>query len=91
MTLWFLTDEGRAHRGIDLGARQAGINKASRAKKPSSRTDGSNRGRAAKHRISCWECPPNPNASWMLLPARLCVPVVMSLTAQEVVNEVVLV
>lgn len=41
----------------DIGSRQAGINKASRRKKPSSSTPGGNRGRACSFRVQCPFCP----------------------------------
>ena len=56
MTIWFLEDENRAPK-VNVGARQAGVNKIDRIKHPSSRTDGNNRGKAAKFRVACPECP----------------------------------
>jgi hypothetical protein len=55
MTTWFLEDEGRAPR-MDVGARQAGINKLARQKKSSS-TAGSNAGKPCKFRVQCPVCP----------------------------------
>jgi hypothetical protein len=41
----------------NIGARQAGINKAKRRKSPSSSTPGNNRGKSAKLRVACYTCP----------------------------------
>lgn len=56
MITWFLEDENRQLKS-NIGARQAGINKASRRKKPSASTPGNNRGKSAKLRVQCPICP----------------------------------
>ena len=51
--IWFLDDENRAPK-MNIGARQAGINKH---KKPSSMTKGDNKGKPPRFRAACYECP----------------------------------
>lgn len=52
--IWFLYPS-EYPKGIDIGARQAGINKT---KKRSSETKGNNQGKAPKILAACYECQP---------------------------------
>jgi hypothetical protein len=56
---WRLEGQTKGPRG-NIGARQAGINRERRRKKPSSSTAGNNAGKACRFRVQCTQCPMEP-------------------------------